>query len=489
VLKYLFKHSSNKQILLKNTFWLSGSTLIGRLAKFFLVTQSALLLSPEGYGTFIYLFSTIQLFFGISDLGVSSIFKRDYQNDDYDKGALVGSFFLIKIITVTLYTLGALSLLVWWPKPLVTTPFLILIAVTALTQLYVGINTYFLARNRFEIQSIVTLSDMWITTGVGLYALHISPSLVSLSLAYLTGTAVAFIISLSSLLVFLRHSLSTSFTMIKHIIREAAPSSGANVIVMLLNTMDVIIIEHFLGAAYVGYYSVAQRCYKLTLNIPQIFKATLLPVMSSLQNSVNDLAKLLRKSTMILLIISIPGLVGGILLAEPIITFLFSKDYAPAVPALQLFFLSLPVMFLVGVYVQSLIVIRKQHLVFVFSVITSFLNLTLSVLLVTPMGISGVCLASLISLTVGFILPFKVMHNYCEERLFSYRQLIPIVAGSSIMGATVYYAQPYFPSVYVLVGVGCGVYLCSLILFKEYHTTALLQDIVSKLRSKNVTSG
>lgn len=484
MLRYFFKHSSVKQILIKNTFWLSSTTLAGRLIKFFLVTQSALILSPEGYGTFIYMLSTIQLFFGISDLGISSIFKRDYQNDTYDKSKLVGTFFFLKLSTIIVYTFGAISLLYWWPKPLLHMPFLILIGVTALTQLYTGINTYFLARNRFEILSLVTLLDMFITTGLGLYFLHTTPSLTSLSIAYLAGSFIAFLLSFIFLLIFLRHSLRVSYSMMKYIIVQAAPSSGANIIYMLLNTMDVIIIEHFLGAAHVGYYSVAQRCYKLAMNIPSILKTTLFPVMSSLQHSLNDLAKLLRKSTMILLIISIPALVGGVLLAEPIIVHLFSQDYRAAIQPLQIFFLSLPVVFLIGIYVQSLIIIRKQHLVFVFSVITSTLNISLSIILVQFMGVTGVCLASLIALFAGFILPFYVLHKHCDERLFSFRQLIPIFLSSTGMGAFIWLFQNSISSVYSLVVLGVLIYGIFLVLLREYHTTALLYDIRTKLLTK-----
>jgi len=484
VLHYFIKHSSIKQILIKNTFWLSSTTLIGRLVKFFLVTQAAIILSPDGYGTFIYLLSTIQLFFGISDLGVSSIFKRDYQNDQYDKGSLVGTFFFLKTLTIFIYSLGAFSLLYWWPKPLLTTPFLMLIGVSVFTQLYTGVSTYFLARNRFEIHSVVSLLDMFITTGAGLYFLHTSQSLTSLSIAYLAGSLGGFILSFIFLCAFLRHTLTIRFSMLKHIVTEAAPSSGSNIITMLLNTMDIIIIEHFLGTAHVGYYSVAQRCYRLAINIPAILKTTLFPVMSSLQNSINELAKLLRKSTMILLIISIPALVGGVLLAEPIIVHLFSQDYRDAIRPLQIFFLSLPVVFLVGVYVQSLIIIKKQHLVFVFSIITSTLNISLSILLVQHLGVSGVCLASLISLFSGFILPFYVMHKHCEERLFSYRQLIPILISSVCMGGFILYFQSFVSSVYILVGLGVLIYGVLLILLREYHTKALLQDLRSKLLTK-----
>lgn len=483
MLSYFFKHTSIKQILIKNTFWLSSSTLVGRLVKFFLVTQAALILTPEGYGTFIYLLSTIQLFFGISDLGISSIFKRDFQNEAYDKKALVGTFLCLKVFTIVVYTLGALSLLYWWPKPIETLPFLILIGVTAFTQLYTGINTYFLAKNRFEVLSLVTLVDMFVTTGVGLYMLSVAPSLTSLSLAYGIGSVSAFVLSFIFLLVFLRHSITFSGSMAKYIITEAAPSSGANVIYMLLNTMDVIIIEHFLGATHVGYYSVAQRCYRLVMNIPTILKTTLFPIMSSLQGSVNDLARLLRKSTMVLLIISVPALVGGILLAEPLIYHLFSSNYADSVLPLQVFFGSLPIVFLVGIYVQSLVIIKKQHLVFVFSIITSVLNIGLSILFVQPFGIAGVSAASFIALFIGFILPFSVLHQHCDERLFSYRQMVPIFLSSLGMGGFLLYFQAHIQSIYLLVISGTLMYGLFLLLLREYHTTALLQDLRSKLFS------
>jgi O-antigen/teichoic acid export membrane protein len=90
--KFLLTNISPKQIVIKNTFWLSLGQFFTRLFKFLLVVFAARILGPEGWGSFQYVLSIASMFFIFSDWGVGNLLIRDYQQKkDFKERIRTGS--------------------------------------------------------------------------------------------------------------------------------------------------------------------------------------------------------------------------------------------------------------------------------------------------------------------------------------------------------------------------------------------------------------
>jgi len=74
---FLFKNTTTKQTVAKNTVWLSISQFGARIFKAFIIIYAARVLGAAGYGIFSYVV-TLAGFFGIFvDLGINSVLIRD----------------------------------------------------------------------------------------------------------------------------------------------------------------------------------------------------------------------------------------------------------------------------------------------------------------------------------------------------------------------------------------------------------------------------
>jgi O-antigen/teichoic acid export membrane protein len=90
--KFLLTNTSPKQIVLKNTFWLSLGQILYRLFKLLLIVFAARILGPEGWGSFQYVLSIASMFFIFSDWGIGNLLVRDYQQkEDFEERIRTGT--------------------------------------------------------------------------------------------------------------------------------------------------------------------------------------------------------------------------------------------------------------------------------------------------------------------------------------------------------------------------------------------------------------
>jgi O-antigen/teichoic acid export membrane protein len=101
--KFLLTNISPKQIVIKNTFWLSLGQFFTRLFKFLLVIFAARILGPEGWGSFQYVLSITSIFFIFSDWGIGNLLVRDYQQkEDFEERIRTGSLIRISLAFLSL---------------------------------------------------------------------------------------------------------------------------------------------------------------------------------------------------------------------------------------------------------------------------------------------------------------------------------------------------------------------------------------------------
>src|SRR3989344_2430501 len=78
---YLFRNTTSKQIIIKNTFWLFLAEGINKGLMFVLTIIIANYLGVNDYGKFSFAFAFVALFSIFSDFGLSTILVRDVTRD------------------------------------------------------------------------------------------------------------------------------------------------------------------------------------------------------------------------------------------------------------------------------------------------------------------------------------------------------------------------------------------------------------------------
>ena len=94
--KLFFSNQSFAQTILKNTSWTAVATGIGKISKFIMMIIVARQLSPDEFGQFNYVISLSALYFCFSEIGISNIVNREYQQKKQDPIQLLASGWAIK---------------------------------------------------------------------------------------------------------------------------------------------------------------------------------------------------------------------------------------------------------------------------------------------------------------------------------------------------------------------------------------------------------
>jgi len=184
-----------------------------------------------------------------------------------------------------------------------------------------------------------------------------------------------------------------------------------------------------------GWYSVSHKLVFAFEFIPLAFMATIFPAMSSFFKSDREkMQATFEKSSYYLMLIAMPLMFGGFVLAKPLMLALYGEEFLPSVLSLKILLLSLLFIFLNYPLSSLLAAINRQRMNMYFMGIAAFLSIVLNSYLIPRFGGAGAASALLISLTVLFIVyivyirvrVLQSLRNYCVA-------LVKIVAVAAAM--------------------------------------------------------
>lgn len=174
--------------------------------------------------------------------------------------------------------------------------------------------------------------------------------------------------------------------------------------------IDAVLIQAINGNAAAAQYGVAYRLNTAVRMFPKIYAESLQQPMARLaRTDRTTLADLLNRAASQLFILAVPFVLGGIVLAEPLIRLLFGDRYADSGPILAVLLLTLLVQFpRAAVIVGSLAVGLERRVVVAYGV-TIVVNLTANAFLIPAYGPMGAAISMVISVPVfGLFMAFQL---------------------------------------------------------------------------------
>jgi O-antigen/teichoic acid export membrane protein len=181
---------------------------------------------------------------------------------------------------------------------------------------------------------------------------------------------------------------------------------GASHGLALMNyNIGSILIGVMAGPGPVGWYAAAYKPITAGLALPVSYFLGLFPSLSrQYKENKKKFRSILVRSFRLTAIFALPLGVGGTLLAEPLIGFLFGRSYARSVPVLQLLAWSAVLVTLRGNFRQSLNAAGKQRLDLACAISAVTVNVGLNLVLIPSYSIYGSAAATLASEVWWFVL-------------------------------------------------------------------------------------
>jgi O-antigen/teichoic acid export membrane protein len=390
--------------IVKNVAFQYTSRVVGTI--FGLATLAILTryLGNTGFGQFTVATSYLQFVGTLVDFGLTITTVRMLAEPNADGKKILGNLLSLRLITAGIVFSLAIAIAFFLPWGSATQ---IAIAVGSLSfillsihQLFVGLFQKNLRLEYSSISEAVGRAVLFIAVAVTVYynggLMHI---MLAMGLANLVMVGLSYIFARGIQPI----TLAFDKIIIVGIYKRSWPIALSIIFNLIYLRGDVMVMK-IVGRpeAEIGYYGAAYKPLDVITVIPMIFMGLVLPVFVHAWET-NDREKILRivqRATDAVAILAFPVLVGGILLASPLILFISGPEYSASGPLLALLVIAAFMVFYGALYGHLIVGIGKQKLMTWVYAIDAVISIALYFYLIPRYGATSAAMITIFSETV-----------------------------------------------------------------------------------------
>lgn len=424
----------------KNTFYLFVAYIYQKLIALFYFILLARYLGAESFGKYTFAISFATLFSVFITFGLLPVLTREIARNKAKTKAYFGnvlSFNLLAGVFVLFLIYVFINVLDY---PLITRRLVYLSGlIVFLDSLALCLYQVFRGHLNLKFESIgiivhktAMLIAGLILMSMGVKLIWMLLPLIFASLFYLTN-AIAFLKRKLDLWPIPRFDKSN----FKFLIGLALPFFIAGLFAKLYATSDTILLSYLSNDTYVGYYTAAQKlAIAFLMLIAGSISTALYPSFSYyFVRSKSYLSQLFHQGIFYLMLIAIPLVFGLLVLARPVILFIYGIEYMPAVSALMFLALSIPFMFLDYVLAGFLNSADMQKTNTIVHGIGAVIFVVLNIIFIPLWYHTGAAAAVLIAFVILFFMEIYYAAKVVQIRWeYFFKKLGSIFTAALIMG-------------------------------------------------------
>ncbi len=465
----LFENRDTRQTITKNVVWLSIGQFGGRLIRAFIVIYAARVMGAAEYGLFSYALGLAGFFTVFSDIGVGQIMTRESAKNPDQRSYYFSTAFWIKSILLALTTVVIIFIV---PSFSNISGIETLLPFVALLVIFDGLRelalSFFRALEKMEWEAIVTLITNSVIAASGFVVLYHFATVRTFTMTYALSVGVG-----AAIAVFIiRQEFYKVFThgrrdLVKPIISSAIPIAFLSALGAFMLNTDFVMLGWWQSPQAIGYYSAGQKIVQFLFMLPAIIASAVFPTLARLigQQERDKIRSLMEKSVAIAFLMSLPIVIGGIVLAKPIIELIYGPEYAPAVAnfgvlMITLLFNSLGV--LIG---NAAIAYNRQKQITKYLLASAIGNAIFDVILIPIYGIIGSSIATIMALAINIGFCWSLLKKINNFHVLPH--LTKILLASAVMGAFSFMLNEFNISVIINIILSMIIYFGILYLLKE----------------------
>ena len=220
---------------------------------------------------------------------------------------------------------------------------------------------------------------------------------------------------------------------------------------LVFSYADTILIGFFMSNTDVGIYRTAFQLTSVATFATLAFQTVLFPKISNwgTQGQITEIENSLARAWTYSLFLAIPTCIGGWILGDKLLYYLYGESFVGGAPAL-FFLLLVPV---VNVFMflgaMSLAALNRPKDAFWITVIAAIANILLDLALIPVLGITGAAVATLIAMTLNALGILILLSRVISIKI-EYWSIKNIIYASVIMGIFLLFIQFLLPLNHVL---------------------------------------
>jgi len=400
----LFQNRSHKQVILKNTFWLSVAEGLTVLFNVFLAVYAIRVFGPTEYGKFAFALSFVFLFSTLFDFGLSTAVTREFAGLPEEERHFPDILTLKTLLSVGVVLLiVGLSYFISDDRLIHKIIMVLCVYGLSLEGVYL-FYAFFRARQQMEIEAAFRVLQVCLLCASVVAVICFKPSILNLSLAYMASTvctllAVVIFFLKCDYSVVLCPAFNTSvWKKFFSIGLYLALAKGAGDITTYT---DSVLLGYFGMVKETGLYNAMLKINKLVLLPMGLITAALFPTLISILRESNErfnrYYKAWMKGTIFLSVLLLFVVLAE---ADRIVLAVFSADFLPASTALKLLIMMAVLVSIHNVYYHILLISGQQKRIFYTFLSAAIINVILNLFLIPRFGINGAAIASVITHSV-----------------------------------------------------------------------------------------
>ncbi|MFC1663144.1 flippase [Patescibacteria group bacterium] len=428
----------------RNTIIQIIGKVLGTALGFAVVILLTRYLGTEGYGQYTTVLAYLGFFSVIADLGLYLILVREISKPGADEEYVVGNILSLRLVfAVGILAVAAVVGFVM-PYPAIVKAGILL---GTLSFLFVAVNQLLIGL----FQKHLTMWKVVIGEVLGRVALlslvvwmvAASMGLLSIIGAIIFGSFVNLIIVILFARKYVRLSLRFNFPYWRQILILTWPLAISVVLNLIYFRLDTVFLSVFQSSHDVGLYGAAYKVLEILITFPNMFIGLILPILSyqAITNR-EKFIEIFQKSFDFLVIGALPLVVGGIILARPIILLVGGEAFVDAAIIFQLLLIAVGFLFMGALSGHAIVAINKQRKMVWGYLAVAVVGLALYLLLIPAYSYYGAAIGTIITegliALVGFVIILRTMQFKLKINIITKSLLATVV-----MGVTLWQVFPF----------------------------------------------
>lgn len=469
--------SLTKKVAYNTTVQLVGkiiSTIIG-IVIVGLITRH---LGQAGYGQYITVLAFVQFFAVIVDLGLYLTLIQEISDPKVDERKAISNVFTIRLITGVIFFVLAPLIVLLFPYTQIVKQGVILMSVSfflfTLAQILIA-----LFQKNLKMDKIIG------TEVLGRAAFLITVILVVVfdkGLLYVILGNVIFNIIYFALVFFMarnytKFSLGFDFQYWKKIWHRAWPIALTSLLTLVYFKADTIILSLYHPASSVGIYGATYKVLEIITTFPHMFLGLILPVLTAtyLAGNLERFKRIYQKVFDFFLIITIPLIVGTMLLANRVMVLIAGDEFYLSGHILKILVWATAIIFFGGLFGYVILAIDKQKKMIPYYLVTAALSLILYFALIPQFSYWAAASVTVFIELLYTIFAFSIAYKYSKTRL-NLKIFSKVLLASLMMGLFIYLL--FELNLIILIILASLVYFACL-----YFIKGIDKNIINELRS------
>ncbi len=419
----------------------------------FVVVKIVTSFGKEFYGNYVTVYEFLAFFGIIADSGLFAIAVREMSKKPKDTEFILANIFSMRLLLILGVTLlaGISAQFIPSYSPLIKMGIWITGLSMALTIVAGTLSSVLQARMKIQYFSgglvlgkvLLALFIFFIARNMDIFGM----SEANLFLTMLLAGVISNLLFCGTVIVFvsreIRIRLGFAFEWWKNIFRNALPYGLALILQTLYLRVDVVIISLLLTASAVGVYGVSTRVLESFLVLGVFFGQAILPKMSSEEDNLTQHSKTLVWGMEMLLLFSLPIIIGISAFSSNIVSLLSSSDFLSKPGFLgsdTLLLILIPTVlfaYLNQLFSFALVSQNKQRYLLIVNGLALGANVALNLIFLPLYGL----LAAALSTVVCELFVFGLLFRYVLKRFtlpFSFSNIFRILFMNGILAGLIY---------------------------------------------------